>query len=93
MKLIYKIEFNSTALYFKKLIDELIIEDNIKAFTKQYFGFILIILDDDSEKIESFFITLEKKLPVSMFISKSYVIDTFDENLEEIKDFNLKENF
>ncbi|WP_418179036.1 hypothetical protein ACNSOO_09035 [Aliarcobacter lanthieri] len=93
MKLIYKIEFNSTALYFKKLIDELIVEDNIKAFTKQYFGFILIIFEDDSEKIEEFFTTLEKKLPISMFISKSYVIDTFDENLEEIKDFNLKANF
>ena len=52
MKLIYKIEYNSTSFYFKRLIDELIKNSNIDANTKQYFGFILIFIDDELENIE-----------------------------------------
>ena len=53
MKLIYKIEYNSTSFYFKRLIDELIKNSNIDANTKQYFGFILIFIDDDTFKINN----------------------------------------
>lgn len=92
MQLIYKIEFNSTNLYFKKIIEDLIKEANINGICKQYKGFILIILEDSADNIESFFALLEKKLPVSIFIGNSYVVETYDETLEEIKDFDIKQN-
>lgn len=92
MQLIFKIEFNTTNLYFKYIIDSLIKEEKINAKCKQYKDFILIIFDDKEELIENFFLTLEKKLPISIFISKSYLVDSFDENLEEIEDFNIKQN-
>jgi hydrogenase maturation factor HypF (carbamoyltransferase family) len=92
MQLIYKIEFNSTNLYFKYIIDDLIKEAKISAVCKQYKGFILIILEDEADAIETFFALLEKKLPLSIFIGKSYVVESFDESLEEIKDFEIKQN-
>ncbi len=61
MKLIYKIEYNSTSFYFKRLIDELIKNSNIDANTKQYFGFILIFIDDELENIEKFFFKFRNK--------------------------------
>ena len=96
MKLIYKIEYNSTSFYFKRLIDELIKNSNIDANTKQYFGYILIFIDDELEKIEKFFLNLETNLPYSMFLKKSYLIEDFDEetnNIKELEDKNIKENF
>ena len=93
MKLIYKIEYNSTSFYFKRLIDELIKNSNIDANTKQYFGFILIFIDDELENIEKFFFNLETNLPYSMFLKKSYLIDEFNEEIKELEDKNIKENF
>ena len=93
MKLIYKIEYNSTSFYFKRLIDELIKNSNIDANTKQYFGFILIFIDDELENIEKFFLNLETNLPYSMFLKKSYLIDEFNEEIKELEDKNIKENF
>lgn len=93
MKLIYKIEFNSTVFYFKNLIDELIKNSKIDATTKQYFGYILVIIDDEKEKIESFFLNLEKNLPISMFISKATFIENFDETTQELENKNLNINF
>ena len=93
MKLIYKIEYNSTSFYFKRLIDELIKNSNIDASTKQYFGFILIFIDDELENIEKFFLNLETNLPYSMFLKKSYLIDEFNEEIKELEDKNIKENF
>ncbi|PRM88530.1 hypothetical protein CJ671_08635, partial [Aliarcobacter cryaerophilus] len=96
MKLIYKIEYNSTSFYFKRLIDELIKNSNIDASTKQYFGFILIFIDDELENIEKFFLNLETNLPYSMFLKKSYLIEDFDEEINKIKELenkNIKENF
>ena len=93
MKLIYKIEYNSTSFYFKRLIDELIKNSNIDANTKQYFGFILIFIDDELENIEKFFLNLETNLPYSMFLKKSYLIEDFDEetnNIKELEDKNIK---
>jgi len=92
MQLIYKIEFNTTNLYFKYIIDDLIKEAKVNASCKQYKGFILIILEEEADAIENFFALLERKLPVSVFIGKSYVVETYDEKLEEIKDFEIKQN-
>lgn len=92
MQLIYKIEFNTTNLYFKYIIEDLINISKINAVCKQYNGFILIILDEDTEVIEEFFALLEKKLPLSIFIGKSYVVEDYDKSLEEIEDFNIKQN-
>src|SRR5574344_1871565 len=93
MKLIYKIEYNSTSFYFKRLIDELIKNSNIDANTKQYFGFILIFIDDELENIEKFFLNLETNLPYSMFLIFFFLIDEFNEEIKELEDKNIKENF
>ncbi|MCG3716148.1 hypothetical protein L5F64_11200, partial [Aliarcobacter butzleri] len=92
MQLIYKIEFNTTNLYFKYIIETLINEAQINASCKQYKDFILIIFDDEEKNVENFFLLLEKKLPMSIFISNSYVVDSYDETLEEIENFNIKQN-
>ena len=92
MQLIYKIEFNSTNLYFKYIIEDLIKEAKVNARCKQYKGFILIILEEEAQIIEIFFSLLERKLPLSIFIGKSYVIEDFDESLEELEDFKIKQN-
>ena len=92
MQLIYKIEFNTTNLYFKHILEDLIKEAKIDGICKQYNGFIVIILEASAQDIESFFALLEKKLPLSIFISKSYVVESYDESLEEIKDFDIKQN-
>ncbi len=92
MQLIYKIEFNTTNLYFKHIIESLINEAKIKASCKQYNGFILIIVDALAQEIEDFFALLERKLPLSIFIGKSYVVETYDETLKEVDDFDIKQN-
>ena len=92
MQLIYKIEFNTTNLYFKHILENLIKEAKINGVCKQYKGFILIILEALPEDIESFFALLEKKLPLSVFLGKSYVVDSYDESLEELEDFDIKQN-
>ena len=92
MQLIYKIEFNTTNLYFKHIIEDLIKEAKVNAVCKQYKGFILIILDEIAQNIESFFALLEKKLPVSIFIGNSYVIESYDESWQELEDFEIKQN-
>lgn len=92
MQLIYKIEFNTTNLYFKHIIESLIKEAKIDGVCKQYNGFILIILEASGEEIEAFFALLERKLPLSIFIGNSYVVDSFDETLKEIEDFDIKQN-
>ncbi len=92
MQLIYKIEFNTTNLYFKYIIEDLIKEAKINAKCKQYKGFILIILEEEAQSIEDFFALLERKLPMSIFIGKSYVVESYDEKLEELEDFEIKQN-
>lgn len=92
MQLIYKIEFNTTNSYFKHIIESLIIEFNINGTCKQFRGFILIILEDEASNIEDFFRFLEHKLPLSIFIGKSYVIDSYDESLQELEEFDIKQN-
>lgn len=92
MKLIYKIEFNSTNLYFKYILQELINDFKIKAICKQYKGFILIDIDDEREIIGEFFKFLETELPISFFIGKSYIIEEYDNSLEEIKDYDILQN-
>ena len=92
MQLIYKIEFNTTNLYYKYIIESLIDEAKINAVCKQYKDFILIIVDAQPQEIEDFFALVEKKLPLSIFLEKSYVVETYDESLEEIKDYEIKQN-
>ena len=92
MQLIYKIEFNTTNLYYKYIIESLIDEAKINAVCKQYKDFILIIVDAQPQEIEDFFTLVEKKLPLSIFLEKSYVVETYDESLEEIKDYEIKQN-
>ena len=67
MQLIYKIEFNTTNLYYKYIIKSLIDEAKINAVCKQYKDFILIIVDAQPQEIEDFFTLVEKKLPLSIF--------------------------
>lgn len=92
MKLIYKIEFNTTNLYFKNIIQDLINDARVNATCKQYEGFILIQIEEEPQEIENFFAFLEQKLPVSIFIGKSYVIEDFDEEIKELEDFEIKQN-
>ncbi len=92
MKLFYKIEFNSTNLYYKHILENLVKENGIKATVKQYMGFILITCDDSEEKIEEFFAFLGENLPLSIFLAKSYTIDFFDESLEELEDKKILQN-
>ena len=92
MQLIYKIEFNTTNLYYKYIIESLIDEAKINAVCKQYKDFILIIVDAQPQEIEDFFTLVEKKLPLSIFLGKSYIVETYDESLEEIKDYEIKQN-
>ena len=85
MQLIYKIEFNTTNQYFKHIIEDLIKEATVNATCKQYKGVILLTLDEEPEVIESFFATLGNKLPVSIFMGNSYVVESVDESLEELE--------
>ncbi len=92
MKLLYKIEFNTTNSYYKDIITSLISEFNVKAKCKQYIDFVLIIFDDKKEKIETFFTFMERKLPLSIFLGKVEVIDSYDKNLEELVSYDVKIN-
>ncbi|MGB9801860.1 MAG: hypothetical protein ACPLSX_02755, partial [Arcobacter sp.] len=92
MKLFYKIEFNSTNLYYKHILENLTKEYDINASVKQYIGFILITCNDMEEKIEGFFKYLGETLPLSIFLKNSYVIKEFDESLEEIENKNILQN-
>jgi len=93
MELIYKIGFNSTNFYFKNIIDGIIKDSEVNIKSKFYKGFILLVCNDTEEKIKSFFKDLEQKLPLSIFLSKAEVLDSFDfENNKEIEDKNVKVN-
>jgi len=92
MQLIYKIEFNTTNSYFKHIIENLIDLAKISATCKQYKGFLLIICEDKAEKIEEFFALLEKKLPVSIFLGKSYVLESFDDSIPELEEKDVIQN-
>ena len=93
MQLIYKIEFKSTSLYYKHIIEDLINQAKINAYCKQFYkGFILIFIDDEQSKIENFFELLGKELPLSIYLGNSCVIDSVEEDIEEIKERDIKLN-
>ncbi|MFA7083494.1 MAG: hypothetical protein WC141_03055 [Arcobacteraceae bacterium] len=75
MPIIYEITFNSKSQYIKNMIVELINENKISASCEQNSQFIYIILNDSSEKIEIFFKQLEQKLPLSIFMESSKIIE------------------
>ncbi len=93
MELIYKIEFNSTNFYYKHIIDDLIEQSGVNATTKFYEDLILLVCNDEAEKIESLFKILEQKLPLSIFLGESGVIEKFDfDSFKEIEDKDVKVN-
>ena len=93
MQLIYKIEFKSTSLHYKHIIEDLINQFGINAYCKQYYkGYILIFIDDEQSKIESFFELLGKELPLSIYLGSSSVIDSVEEDIEEIEERDIKIN-
>lgn len=93
MQLIYKINFNSTNFYYKDIIDSIIKECALKAHTKMYKGFILLICNDKAELIKDFFKILEQKLPLSIFLGETQVIEEFDfDSFEELENKNVKIN-
>ena len=93
MELIYKIDFNSTNFYFKNIIDCIINELKVEASSKMYKGFIILTCNDSQENIEILFKQLEKRLPLSIFLSKAEVLDSFDESkYEELEDKGVKIN-
>ena len=75
MTLLYQIKYNSTNSYMTNIIDELIKHNDINAKAVQYDKFILLDFDDEQVKIENFFKILERKLPVSIFMENSQVVD------------------
>lgn len=85
MKLIYKLNFRSTNSYFKEIIDELIAEFKVNASTQQYKGFIVILMDDEENKINGFFKHVEENLPLSIFLLGGEVIESIDEKLEKFE--------
>lgn len=92
MKLYYKIEFNSTNLYYKHILENLVKQHQINVEVRQYKGFILLICDDSEEKIEDFFKFLGENLPLSIFIGNSSVLDFFDESTKELEDKDILQN-
>ena len=93
MELIYKIEFSSTNFYFNHIIEDLIIEAEVNVKVKMYEGFIILLCKDNEDKIENFFKLLEEKLPLSIFLGKSTVLEEFDfDKNEELEDKDVKVN-
>lgn len=93
MELIYKIDFNTTNFYFKHIIDDLIEDTKVKATCKMYRGFILLVCEDEPEKIEEFFKVLEENLPLSIFISNAQVVENFDfDAFTELEEQDVKLN-
>ena len=92
MQLIYKIDYNTTNKYFKYILKTLIKEFSINATCKQYKGYILLVFEDEPTRIEEFFVFLEKKLPISIFLGKSQVLKSFDDSIEELEDKKVKQN-
>ncbi len=93
MELIYKVEFCSTNFYFKHIIDSLIIESHASIEARMYKNFIIIYCNDSEEKIKYFFELLEKKLPLSVFLSNTTILESFDfDENEELEDKEIKIN-
>lgn len=92
MNLIYKLEFNTTNSYYKEIIKDLIERFKIKAECKQYLDYILIILNDSQENIDKFFLFLEEKLPLSIFLGKKEIIKDYDDKKAELEDYDVKLN-
>lgn len=82
MQIIYEITFNSKSQYIKNLIVSLIKESNIEASCEQNSQYIYIITQDSSEKIEEFFKQLEVRLPLSIFMESSKIIEKIPEGTD-----------
>ncbi len=92
MKLTYKIDYGSTNSYFKEIITDLIKEFGVNATCEQYKGFIALNIDEEEEKLEAFFKFLESKLPLSIFIGKSSVVEGIEDGFETLEEHIEKQN-
>jgi hypothetical protein len=84
MQLIYKIEYVNSHGYFKHIINECINRFGIEATCEQYEGFLLIIFQEEEEKVEGFFQFLQEALPLSLFIKSAYFIESWDKNIAPV---------
>ncbi len=92
MKLTYKIDFNSTNSYYKDIINDLIKEFEVNATCVQYRSFLAINIDEEEEKLEAFFKFLESKLPLSIFLGKSSVVDNIEDSFEPLANNDEQQN-
>ncbi len=90
MQIIYEITFNSKSQYIKNLIVSLIKENNIEASCEQNSQYIYIITNDNAEKIEEFFKKLEVKLPLSIFMESSKIIEKIPEGTDFLQTNTIK---
>lgn len=90
MQIIYEITFNSKSQYIKNLIISLINENNIQAFCEQNSQYIYIITNDTTKKTEAFFKELETKLPLSIFMVSSKIIEKIPDGVSFLEHNNVQ---
>lgn len=90
MQIIYEITFNSKSQYIKNLIISLINENNIQAFCEQNSQYIYIITNDTTKKTETFFKELETKLPLSIFMVSSKIIEKIPDGVAFLEHNNVQ---
>ncbi|RXK00345.1 hypothetical protein CRU98_04085 [Arcobacter sp. CECT 8986] len=92
MQMYYKINFVLTNEYYINIINEQIKQDNINIQIKKYDKFFILDINDEEEKITTFFQNLEKSLPLSIYLKDAQFIQELDKDKEEIEFDNLKQN-
>ena len=90
MQIIYEIKFNSKSQYIKAIINEQIKSNNIHATCEQNREYIYIITDDSQEKTEHFFKQLETKLPLSIFMESSKIIEAIPQGTTFLETHNVQ---
>lgn len=87
MQLCYSIGYHSNHTYYKSIIDHLIADEGLQAQTLQSEEKIYIIIDDEQEKINTFFVTLGEKLPLSIYMQQGELEENLDtDSLKGIKE-------
>lgn len=90
MRLLFKIDFFNTNFYYVDILNKIIDDFGINAKANLYNKFIIIDCDDTNEKIEGFFKTLEQKLPISIFVGDSGLIESLGDDVTPLIDKNIK---
>lgn len=91
MKLLYKIEFFTTNFYYVNILEDLVKKFGINAKVQLYKDFILLSFDDEGSKIEDFFKFLEPRLPISIFLGTSSVVEDINPALRPHENHFIKE--